>query len=208
MFQKPDFGGSAFVMSPPIRPPHVGHHDALWTGITSTVESALLWLQLPVMLIAGQLSPADAQVTGPVGIAQMVGGAVSATIDTGMWYPILRLSAVLSAALASDGLMRALPGLRLDLLLDLSTVHFHLGELHPCEALARSALALARQASLPDKRVTALNNIGVALLNRGEAALALPVLQEAAELARACGCLLYTSPSPRDRTRYRMPSSA
>ena len=23
-----------------------------------------------------------------------------------------------------------------------------------------------------------------------------------------CGCLLYTSPSPRDRTRYRMPSSA
>ena len=97
------------------------------------------------------------------------------------------MGALLTAALASDGLMRALPGLRLDLLLDLSTVHFHLGELHPCEALARSALALARQASLPDKRVTALNNIGVALLNRGEAALALPVLQEAAELARACG---------------------
>ncbi|OGA99047.1 MAG: hypothetical protein A3E25_02840 [Burkholderiales bacterium RIFCSPHIGHO2_12_FULL_69_20] len=97
------------------------------------------------------------------------------------------MGALLGAALASDGLMRALPGLRLDLLLDLSTVHFHLGELHPCEALARSALALARQASLPDKRVTALNNIGVALLNRGEAALALPVLQEAAELARACG---------------------
>ena len=28
------------------------------------------------------------------------------------------------------------------------------------------------------------------------------------ELARARGCLLYTSPSPRDRTRARMPSSA
>ena len=26
--------------------------------------------------------------------------------------------------------------------------------------------------------------------------------------ARACHCLLYTSPSPRDRTRSRMPSSA
>ena len=26
--------------------------------------------------------------------------------------------------------------------------------------------------------------------------------------ALACGCLLYTSPSPRDRTRSRMPSSA
>ena len=29
-----------------------------------------------------------------------------------------------------------------------------------------------------------------------------------AGLARACTCLLYTSPSPRDRTRSRMPSSA
>ena len=26
--------------------------------------------------------------------------------------------------------------------------------------------------------------------------------------ANYCSCLLYTSPSPRDRTRYRMPSSA
>ena len=33
-------------------------------------------------------------------------------------------------------------------------------------------------------------------------------LGELAELARAEGCLLYTSPSPRDRTRSRMPSSA
>jgi regulator of sigma E protease len=53
----------------------------------------------------GTLSPADAQVTGPVGIAQMVGGAVSATIDTGRWFPILRLSAVLSAALAVTNLL-------------------------------------------------------------------------------------------------------
>ena len=29
-----------------------------------------------------------------------------------------------------------------------------------------------------------------------------------AEKAKATGCLLYTSPSPRDRTRSRMPSSA
>ena len=30
----------------------------------------------------------------------------------------------------------------------------------------------------------------------------------AGERDAARGCLLYTSPSPRDRTRYRMPSSA
>ena len=31
---------------------------------------------------------------------------------------------------------------------------------------------------------------------------------EAAELVERTSCLLYTSPSPRDRTRSRMPSSA
>jgi dihydropyrimidinase len=35
VFEKPDFGGSAYVMSPPIRPGHVGHHDALWTGLSN-----------------------------------------------------------------------------------------------------------------------------------------------------------------------------
>ena len=83
----------------------MGILPALWEGVRSTVDYALLVLQLPIMLLMGTLSPADAQVTGPVGIAQMVGGAVSATIDTGRWFPILRLSAVLSAALAVTNLL-------------------------------------------------------------------------------------------------------
>src|SRR6266545_7971276 len=33
VFDKPDFGGSAYVMSPPIRPGHLGHHDALWNAL-------------------------------------------------------------------------------------------------------------------------------------------------------------------------------
>lgn len=78
---------------------------ALWQGVVSTGEYVLLVLQLPVLLIAGQISPADAQLTGPVGIAQMVGGAVNATLDTGLWFPIWRLSAVLSAALAITNLL-------------------------------------------------------------------------------------------------------
>lgn len=78
---------------------------AIWEGLRSTVDYALLVLQLPFMLLMGSLSPADAQISGPVGIAQMVGGAVSATIDTGLWFPILRLSAVLSAALAITNLL-------------------------------------------------------------------------------------------------------
>ena len=79
--------------------------QALWRGILSTGDYILVVLQLPVLLLMGQLSPSAAQVTGPVGIAQMVGGAVTATIDTGLWFPIWRLSAVLSAALAVTNLL-------------------------------------------------------------------------------------------------------
>jgi len=35
VFDKPDFEGAAYVMSPPIRPAHVGHHDALWRGLST-----------------------------------------------------------------------------------------------------------------------------------------------------------------------------
>lgn len=35
VFHKPDFGGSAYVMSPPIRPSNLGHHDALWNGLAN-----------------------------------------------------------------------------------------------------------------------------------------------------------------------------
>jgi dihydropyrimidinase len=35
VFTKPNFEGATYVMSPPIRPGHLGHHEALWTGISS-----------------------------------------------------------------------------------------------------------------------------------------------------------------------------
>lgn len=35
VFDKPDFEGASYVMSPPIRPGHVGHHDALWHGLSN-----------------------------------------------------------------------------------------------------------------------------------------------------------------------------
>jgi dihydropyrimidinase len=35
VFAKPDFGGATYVMSPPIRPLHLGHHDALWSGLSN-----------------------------------------------------------------------------------------------------------------------------------------------------------------------------
>ena len=42
----------------------------------------------------------------------------------------------------------------------------------------------------------------------GEASKSQTLDDDPAQLARIKACLLYTSPSPRDRTRSRMPSSA
>jgi regulator of sigma E protease len=84
---------------------NMGLAPALWYGVVSTGDYAVSVLSLPVMLIQGQISPAEAQISGPVGIAQMIGGAMSATIDSGFWFPILFLSAVLSAALAVMNLL-------------------------------------------------------------------------------------------------------
>jgi dihydropyrimidinase len=35
VFDAPDFGGSAYVMSPPIRPRNLGHHEALWSALAN-----------------------------------------------------------------------------------------------------------------------------------------------------------------------------
>jgi len=41
VFDQPDFGGSAYVMSPPIRPMNAGHHDALWNGLGNRMLDAV-----------------------------------------------------------------------------------------------------------------------------------------------------------------------
>jgi dihydropyrimidinase len=41
VFNAPDFGGSAFVMSPPIRPANLGHHQALWSGLGNGMLDAV-----------------------------------------------------------------------------------------------------------------------------------------------------------------------
>jgi dihydropyrimidinase len=37
VYDKPDFEGAAYVMSPPIRPAGEGHHEALWAGLKSGI---------------------------------------------------------------------------------------------------------------------------------------------------------------------------
>ena len=78
---------------------------SIWLGIVSIVDYIQAIIALPIMLIAGQLAPQDAALSGPVGIAQLVGGAVNATVDTGLWFPIWQLAAIISAGLAIANLL-------------------------------------------------------------------------------------------------------
>lgn len=78
---------------------------SVWLGIANITNYVRTVVALPVMLFAGQLAPSDAALSGPVGIAQLVGGAVSATADTGLWFPIWQLAAIISAGLAIANLL-------------------------------------------------------------------------------------------------------
>ena len=79
--------------------------QSVWLGIVGIVDYVQAVISLPVLLIAGQLAPQDAALSGPIGIAQLVGGAVTATADTGLWFPVWRLAAIISAGLAIANLL-------------------------------------------------------------------------------------------------------
>lgn len=78
---------------------------ALKEGLFFTWEYITFMVRLPFDALSGALAPGQADLVGPIGIAQMVGDAVDATVQTGLWYPIWRLSAILSAALAITNLL-------------------------------------------------------------------------------------------------------
>ncbi len=78
------------------------------------------------------------------------------------------------------------------------------GRLDGAQPLLEEALAGYRAAlgeAHPDT-LRAINNLGLLLQAQGRLDEAQPLLED------ALACPLYTSPSPRDRSRSRMPSSA
>ncbi len=50
VFIKPNFEGSSYVMSPPIRPAHLGHHDALWRGLSNGMLDSVGTDHCPFMM--------------------------------------------------------------------------------------------------------------------------------------------------------------
>ncbi|MEM4724834.1 MAG: M50 family metallopeptidase [Candidatus Hadarchaeum sp.] len=84
--------------------------DAIPMGIKETWLSASSLFLLPIKILRG-LIPVDlVRPVGPVGIAQLTGQAARQTVSSGWWFPLLHLTATLSAALAATNLL-PLPGL-------------------------------------------------------------------------------------------------
>ncbi len=84
--------------------------ESLRMGAERTWEVISLTLHVPVMAIQGQISASEARPIGPVGIFQMTTEAADATIDTGLWYPVLTISALFSAAVGLANIL-PIPGL-------------------------------------------------------------------------------------------------
>ena len=75
---------------------------------------------------------------------------------------------------------------------------------------ALDTLPVAEGAGLVRRELTGDQGRPGGVGERGERQLSVlsPALAQGGELVEGVGCLLYTSPSPRDRQKSRMPSSA
>ena len=84
--------------------------EAIGRGLTEALSCAASLFSLPLDILRGMI-PADmVRPVGPVGIAQLTSQAARQLVDTGGWFPLLHLTATLSAALAAIKVL-PLPGL-------------------------------------------------------------------------------------------------
>jgi regulator of sigma E protease len=79
--------------------------QAMLMGAREILATITLTMYAPVALIRGLIPLEAARPVGPVGIYQLTGSAVQQSVATGWWYPILRLTSLLSTALAITNLL-------------------------------------------------------------------------------------------------------
>jgi regulator of sigma E protease len=84
--------------------------QALWLGLQETLSTILLTLFIPVLVLRGLIPAAAVRPVGPVGVAQMTSSAAQQVMATGWWFPLLQLTAVVSAGLCLANLL-PIPGL-------------------------------------------------------------------------------------------------
>lgn len=79
--------------------------QAIRYGFGMTLGVVVVTLQLPILLLRGDLTLEQARPVGPVGIAQLAGGAMAHTLATGWWYPVFFIMGLVSAALGVTNLL-------------------------------------------------------------------------------------------------------
>lgn len=79
--------------------------ESLRRGVEDTVRFTQFTLAVPGMLLRGVITPAEARPVGPKAIYDLTSGAISATVASGWWFPVLQLMGILSAALAITNLL-------------------------------------------------------------------------------------------------------
>jgi regulator of sigma E protease len=84
--------------------------EAIQRAVSETVASVAALVSLPVRILGGLIPMDMVRPVGPVGIAQLTGQAARQAASSGWWFPLLQLTASLSAALAATNLL-PLPGL-------------------------------------------------------------------------------------------------
>jgi len=84
--------------------------EAVLQGLERTAGIIAFTFYIPVLVIRGLLSVEMARPIGPVGIAQLASQAVQQSVETGWWFPILNLMALLSIGLSVANLL-PLPGM-------------------------------------------------------------------------------------------------
>jgi regulator of sigma E protease len=84
--------------------------QALQHAASTSLSSVLNLFTLPIKILRGRVPVDLVRPVGPVGLAQLTGQAAQQVAASGWWFPLLQLTATLSAALAATNLL-PLPGL-------------------------------------------------------------------------------------------------
>ena len=101
----PGEGAIGIAIYPVTEIQRFGILESLQRGVEDTARFTQFTLSVPAMLLRGAITPTEARPVGPKAIYDLTSGAISATLVSGWWFPVLQLMGILSAALAITNLL-------------------------------------------------------------------------------------------------------
>lgn len=98
-------GAIGLEMYPVTEITRFGPLESIQRGVQDMLRFTQFTLAVPGMLLQGSITPEEARPVGPKAIYDLTSGAISATVVSGWWFPVLQLMGILSAALAITNLL-------------------------------------------------------------------------------------------------------